>query len=285
MNPTTTAITRHELEGRRNALVDLRRQLAGEEARFATLRERLQAFVGRYVTQLGPLYMELDSLQSQLHRTTSELAQALRRSGVEANMPRAPKATDITPLPLLPAGAPLPEEPPGGVIELGPPPLKTLYRRAAKRFHPDLAPGERQRRQREQQMMAVNQAYACGDRELIVELLLADGEEPLKVRGGDADAVRHWLGRSEHAVQGRLRVVQAHAALLQAHPMHALCLAIERAEAKGLDPLDVMASRLRTQIAERRQQLYIGERLEPASGLSHRFLHELERRADGFPIH
>ena len=67
--------------------------------------------------------------------------------------------------------------------------------------------------------------------------------------------------------------------------MHQLWQAITRAEAKGLDPLDVMASRLRSQISERRQQLYIGQRLQPQSELAQRFVHQMERRAEGFPVH
>lgn len=272
-----TAITRHDLERRRSALGDLQRYLADQEQAFNSLRARVQAFVDRYTETLGFLYLELDSLESQLHSATSTLAEALRRNGINARSPKAPQATDLPRLPLLPAGAPLPPEPPGGLVELAPPPLKTLYRRAAMRLHPDLAPTERERQQREQQMMTINQAYAVGDRELIAEMLLATGEDPVKVTGGNADAVRSWLGRSEQAVQGRLRVVQAHLVMLSTHPVHQLWEAIERAETKGLDPLAVMANRLRTQIAERRQELYIGQRLQPESDLAEAFVH---RRVD-----
>ncbi|MET0517587.1 MAG: hypothetical protein ABW005_02010 [Burkholderiaceae bacterium] len=271
---TSTAITRHDLERRRAQLRDLQRQLAGQEQEYTSLRGRVQKFVDRYVETLGSLYLELDALESQLHCAMNYLAEALRRNGLAARSPKAPQATTLPILPQLPAGAPLPAEPPGGLVELGPPPLKTLYRRAAMRLHPDLAANDRERAKREQQMMVVNEAYAAGDRPRLEALLLAAGEDPVKVTGGNADAVRHWLGRSELAVQGRLRVVQAHRVVLQSHPMHQLWQAIERAEAKGLDPLAVMASRLRSQIGERRQELYIGQRLQPDSGLAAAFLQQ-----------
>ncbi|MDN3922967.1 hypothetical protein [Roseateles violae] len=273
-----TAITRQELERRRSQLRDLQSFLADQEQEFALLRGRIQVFVDRYTDLLGPLYMELDALESQLHCATSYLAEALRRNGVAARSPKPPRATELPRLPQLPGGAPLPPEPKGGLVELGPPTLKTLYRRAAMRLHPDLAPSERERRQREQQMMIVNEAYAAGDRRRLESLLLAAGEEPLKVHGGNADAVRDWLSRSEQAVQGRLRVVQAHLALLKAHAMHQMWQAIAAAEAQQLDPLAVMASRLRAQIAERRQELYIGQRLQPDSGLAQAFLHRRVER-------
>ena len=73
-----------------------------------------------------------------------------------------------------------------------PPTLKTLYRRAARRLHPDLAADERSRRAREQEMMAANQAYAHGDRAELERLLLAAGEDPAVV-AYERDVVDHAL--------------------------------------------------------------------------------------------
>ncbi len=284
---STTAITRQDLQRRRAAVKELQQDLASQEQAFGELRGRVQEFLDRYTAALGLLYLELDALESQLHSTTLHLVEALRRSGVmPAGTPRAPRATAIAQLPRLPAGAPLTAEPAGGLlIDLAPPPLKTLYRRAAMRLHPDLAPNERDRREREQQMMAVNAAYAIGDRATLASMLLAAGEDPVKVTGGNADALRHWLVRSELALQGRLRVVQAHMALLSTHSMHKLWLAITRAEAESLDPLAVMASRLRSQIAERRQEVYIGQRLHAPSSLAQDFLRQRADRMDGTVVH
>jgi hypothetical protein len=53
---------------------------------------------------------------------------------------------------------------------------------------------------------------------------------------------------------------------------------VEKAEAQGLDPLGVMASRLRSQIAERRQEIYIGQRLDADSALAQAFLHRCMER-------
>lgn len=273
------AITRHELERRRAQLADLRRYLASQEHDYRALRAQLQAFIDRYCEQLGPLYLEHDALESQLHTALRLLSEALRRNGMEARTPDPPRATALPHLAHLPDGGPLPPEPQGGLDDVAPPSLKQLYRRAAMRLHPDLATADSQRCQREQQMVAVNEAYAAHDRVRLEALLLAAGEDPVKVSGSDRQTQMEWLRRAELAVQGRLRVVQAHLVALQAHPMHQLWQAVARAEAKGLDPLAVMAMRLRTQIAERRQELYIGQRLQPESLLALDFLRRRVERA------
>jgi hypothetical protein len=149
------------------------------------------------------------------------------------------------------------------------------------RFHPDLAPSGPEREVCEQRMMTVNDAYERGDRSTLERLLLAAGELPERVIGGPADAVRAWLGLCEHMVQGRIRVVQAQTLVLQNLQMHQLRVAIERAEAGGMKPLDIMAARLRAQIAERRQELYIGERVGGDASLAADFLRKRYQRMTG----
>ncbi|MDR7268451.1 hypothetical protein J2X20_001080 [Pelomonas saccharophila] len=275
------AITRHELTRRREQLQDLQRYLVVLEADHDGARAKLLGFRQRYLEALGPLMRELDELEAQLHQATALLSEALKRQGVDAPVTNTPGAKAWPDIPALPEATPLPPEPTGPTMDLPPPSLKTLYRRAAMRFHPDLAPSGPEREVCEQRMMIVNEAYANSDRARLESLLLAAGEAPEKVIGGPADAVRAWLGLCEHMVQGRIRIVQAQTALLHNLQMHQLRVAIERAEAGGMKPLDIMAARLRAQITERRQELYIGERLQPDSDLAASFIRQRQARIGG----
>lgn len=272
------AITRHDLTRRREQLQDLQRYLAVLEADHDGARAKLLCFRQRYLEALGPLMRELDELEAQLIQATALLSEALQRQGVEVPAPASPRAKPWPDVPALPEATPLPAEPTGPMADLPPPSLKTLYRRAAMRFHPDLAPSGPERAVCEQRMMVVNEAYASGDRARLEALLLAAGELPEKVIGGPADAVRAWLGLCEHMVQGRIRIVQAQTALLQSQQMHELRVAVERAEVGGMRPLDIMAARLRAQIAERRQELYIGERVGADTRLAADFLRKRSQR-------
>lgn len=278
------AITRHELTRRREQLQVLQRYLAELEADHDGARAKLLGFRQRYLEALGPLMRELDDLETQLHQATALLSDALKRQGVDVPAPASPRAKAWPDVPALPDATPLPPEPTGPMTDLPPPSLKTLYRRAAMRFHPDLAPSGPEREVCEQRMMVVNEAYAGGDRHRLEALLLAAGELPEKVIGGPADAVRAWLGLCEHMVQGRIRVVQAQMVLLQAQQMHQLRIAIERAEVGGMRPLDIMAARLRAQIAERRQELYIGERVGGDASLAADFLRRRYQRLTGLGL-
>jgi hypothetical protein len=278
------AITRHELTRRREQLHDLQRYLAVLEADHDGARAKLLGFRQRYLEALGPLMRELDELEGQLQQATTLLSEALKRQGVDAPMPAMPRTKAWPEIPALPEAVPLPPEPTGPMTDLPPPSLKTLYRRAAMRFHPDLAPSGPEREVCEQRMMVVNDAYASGDRGRLESLLLAAGESPEKVVGGPADAVRAWLGLCEHMVQGRIRIVQAQTAWLQSQQMHQLRIAIERAETGGMRPLDIMAARLRAQITERRQELYIGERVGGDARMAADFLRQRYQRLTGLGL-
>lgn len=278
------AITRHELSRRREQLQDLQRYLAVLEADHDGARAKLLGFRQRYLEALGPLMRELDEIDAQLHQATALLSEALKRQGVDAPVSASQRAKAWPDVPALPDATPLPPEPTGPLTDLPPPSLKTLYRRAAMRFHPDLAPSGPEREVCEQRMMIVNEAYANSDRHRLETLLLAAGELPEKVIGGPADAVRAWLGLCEHLVQGRIRIVQAQTALLHNLQMHQLRIAIERAETGGMRPLDIMAARLRTQIAERRQELYIGERVGSDARMAADFLRKRYQRLTGLGL-
>lgn len=278
------AITRHELTRRREQLHDLQRYLAVLEADHDGARAKLLGFRQRYLETLGPLMRELDELEAQLHQATALLSEALKRQGVDAPLPASQRTKAWPDVPALPDATPLPPEPTGPMTDLPPPSLKTLYRRAAMRFHPDLAPSGPERGVCEQRMMVVNEAYASSDRSRLESLLLAAGELPEKVLGGPADAVRAWLGLCEHLVQGRIRIVQAQTLVLQSLQMHQLRIAIERAEVGGMRPLDIMATRLRAQIAERRQELYIGERVGGDARMAADFLRKRYQRLTGLGL-
>ena len=289
-------ISRRELERRHAALQDLRRYLALQEQEFRTQREQVQAFAERYQALLGPLYEELFALESQLRTATNALITTMREHGIELRLPstqqaapqqgggelqsQMPGLAQMARLEGLPPAEALPPVPVGADIgQWAPPTLKMLYRRAAMRLHPDRAASDAERPEREQQMMVVNAAFAASDRQTLEALLLAAGEEPSAIHGGNASALRNWLAHCESLVQARLRLVASYREALGGQSMYRLWQTVSQAEDRGIDPMGLMAMRLREQLVERRKELYIGQRLKPDSSLAKAFLHQRAVRA------
>ncbi|WP_374659484.1 hypothetical protein [Inhella sp.] len=263
---------RLEAARRRRQLEDLQAFLATLEREYAQLETQVRGFEQRYEDWLGRGWSQVETLQGELLRALESLARARG-----AALPPPPPQRRRHPLPDLPAALPFPE-PPAGEQAASAPTLKELHRRAAMRLHPDRATEPADRERREALMRDANLAYADADRATLEALLIASGESPQRLGGFDVHAHWRWLERCEHIAQGRLRVLRAHLVLLRQHPLTVLAEAVERAEARGLAPLAVMAARLAAQQQELQQQLYIGARLQPGSALSAAFLAQWQQR-------
>jgi hypothetical protein len=138
----------------------LRDRLAEIETEHATLRAELAAFQSDYLRLVGVLDLQVQELEAKI------LAIVAARSGVLDDRVAAEAAEQrfretTTAMGAIPAPA-------------GPPPtddLKTLFRDAAKRMHPDLVRDEAGRAHAEAFMKRLNEAYKAGDAEGIGNLV------------------------------------------------------------------------------------------------------------------
>jgi hypothetical protein len=135
------------------AAPDLSDRLAELEMEHATLLSELRAFEADYLRVVGVVDVQVQELEARI------LAVSGDRAAAAAAERRYRETT--TALRTIPA--------PGG-----PPPtddLKTLFRDAAKRMHPDLQRDDAGRGHAEAFMKRLNQAYAKGDAEAIGNLV------------------------------------------------------------------------------------------------------------------
>lgn len=237
-----------ELGRRQGAVAALQLQLQEREAELTTLLKGLKRFIVRYAQELAQLYQELDHLEDKLGRLLYDRSQ---QGDVRPDLPSQtgfslPDFGNLPPLETPPA--------PAKVLE-GPETVKQLYRRAAARLHPDRARNEVERNILTQAMSEVNLAYEQGDRFTIERVLVKAGESPDKVSNDHLLARLHWVQNLEHKLRQRDRDITRRLEELRSNPMHRLWQVVSDAEARGLDPLGVMAERLRGQIAERRREL------------------------------
>ena len=173
----------------------LRDRLAELEVEHATLRSELAAFHSDYLRQVGYVDVQVQEVEARI------LAIVAARSGAVADQVAAEAAEQryretTTALSAVPAPA-------------GPPPtddLKSLFRDAAKRMHPDLVSDDAGREHAEAFMKRLNQAYKGGDAEGIGNLVRQWETSPYAsarpaLGGGRAGAARR--DRTRRGAPGR----------------------------------------------------------------------------------
>jgi hypothetical protein len=177
----------------------LRDRLAQIEEEHATLRSELAAFQSDYLRQVGVVDLQVQELEAKI------LAIVAVRSGAVEDAAAADAAEQrfretTTAMGAIPAPA-------------GPPPsddLKTLFRDAAKRMHPDLVSDDSGREHAEAFMKRLNQAYKAGDAEGIGNLVRQWETSPYasarpQCRAGDAGGGRACRAAARRSARLRPR--------------------------------------------------------------------------------
>ena len=188
--------------------------------------------------QVGTLYAELDEwkariaeLQARLHPSAASKAQAeeareqARQTHEDAHG-KASEAHEFTPSPEL----------------------KSVYREAAKRIHPDFATDPADLERRTRFMAAANRAYEAGDADAIQRILeeYEDGAETVKGEGIGAELIR--IIRQISLAKTRVSVIEQELAALRQSEIGQLKKQAEEREQEGGDLLAELAAAVREQI-------------------------------------
>lgn len=239
------------------ALLDeLRPQLVEAEAQLAELMAAIGTFEYRVRARLESLTRRLDALQADI----DDLRRRLRQYQADWFEAEAPPANRERPDENLRfdenaasagsyryrAATDTPRPAPEGKRLAA---LKQLYRRLARRFHPDLALHETDRAYRTDLMMAINAAYAAGDLEALERL----AEEPDSISSlpNSPEELAAALQREVDRCRRRLAEIAAEMATLEQHDSTRLMRRAERAAAAGRDLLAELAADLRRRISEK----------------------------------
>ena len=237
-----------ELERKRSELTALEAELIEQELRLSTLEAELAAFQTQYLRVVGVRYAELDDLKARIAETRAVRAPTDAAAQAEAAKARAgadDSAADVhgrwSEEPVTPF------DPPGE--------LKTLYRNAARRLHPDLAANDDDRTLRHERMTKANEAYQRGDAEALAALVSKWEASPQSVSGTgiashlvrvirQIDQVRRRLDSIARILRERLES--------DLYALHRKCKTYSDA---GGDLLEEMAAALDARIANARFEL------------------------------
>ena len=178
----------------------LRDRLAAIEEEQATLMAELAAFEADYLREVVTVLAELHEVEARIAALVAERSGAAddRRAARSARARARETTYAVKAIPPVPGPLPTGD-------------IKQLYREAAKRMHPDLAPDEDTRQHAEAFMKRLNQAFAAAD------------------AGAIADLVRQWESSpyaTAPAVAEEAQVARA------ARRVSALQAAVDRAQAR-----------------------------------------------------
>ncbi len=242
MSPLThrSALEKAE-EELRQAQADLN-DLLGEVHAFEA---EVDARLGILLDLLSQVQAEVTALNAEVQRRRNDALFGEQQFTYASGAPRRGEAPPVYNFEAM-AEEPAPENAP----EAEQPSLKALYRTLARRFHPDLALHEDDRLRRTEQMAAVNQAFAAGDRAALQALAgMGSQDSP-----SDAFIASLRTAQPEDAltlVQRRLRQVRQRTAEVNAMPSVALGVEVKLARRQGRDRLAEIAADMQKNIARK----------------------------------
>ncbi len=237
-----------ELFRRRAELASLRATLATREAELDHLRAQLNSFEGRYIRQVGVLYIQLDEWEDRI---------------AELHNPTQPQLENPAAEPELDATEPDAAEPDGAALD-----LKSLFREVAKRIHPDRARSAHDELHRNHLMSQANAAFLREDADLLQRML--NGYDPATDSGDDPAPAAQLARLTEQIAQTEQDILSLDAEIeaLAASEMADLRDRTVAAALDGRDLLAELAARVKGSIgiAMRRYELEIGRirRNQPA---------------------
>jgi hypothetical protein len=257
-------------------------ELQAAEAELADLNKHLRTFeaqvdarLGNWLDQLSELNAETEQLNEQLRHIREEnlfgadlmkyhdgAPQPGRPTRLDSLPPQGLQFKQVTSIPdnayTISAGTPLPD-------------IKTLYRRLARRYHPDLARSAADRVQANDQMKAINLAYAAGDLPALMRLAglslpcEMDFGQPTALVTGATSKPADELGTT----QSRLQDVRRQINQLSNLPIVKLSLDVKLARHQGRDLLHELSAELQYKVARKiAERDYLRSQIEASQSRS-----------------
>lgn len=237
------------LDTLRPQLIDAEAQLAERLAAISAFEYRVRARLEKLSQRLDALQAEIDGLRRELRRyQTGELlwGEATPAAGQNQEAWRFEESAASSGSYRYRSRSEAPRPALEGKRLAA---LKQLYRRLARRFHPDLVLDEADRAYRTDMMMAINAAYAAGDLEAL-ERLADEPDTVSYVPQTPAELVAALQREVQHC-RRRLSEIAAELATLEKHDSARLMKRAEKAAAAGRDLLSDLAADLRRRVSEK----------------------------------
>ncbi len=251
-------------QGFRDKLQKARSELEDSQSELDELQKQIRVFEAQVDARLGDLLDQLIDLNAETAGLNERIKQIReqRLFGTDlmsytegAPKPaRPPNLKDLPPMGLAHRDAiHSMAEGTASSSELNIPDIKTLYRKLARRHHPDLARSDADRVQCNTQMAEINQAYNDGDLPALMRLAgmtVPYGVEIPPAILPEIERKNSQLSEAEQ-IERKLKAVRQQITRLSNLPIVKLSLEVKLARHQGRDLLHEMAGELRYKVARK----------------------------------
>ncbi len=261
MNPATLVYINSNDEKEINKLLktieEKREQIEELTVSIEDIKAEVDLFQHRYNTYVGRYYLELDKveLEAKEYRLRLQLRREdVREQEIEArvescfreNRARFSEPEDQKESELKSETNDLPEQEAKY--------LQSLYRKLAKRFHPDKAAHTEEKHRRKQLMPLINRAYNEQDVQILERLSIGETDIAMQAEGSIAEKKEQLQTklRSLHRATSELR---SEINRVKTGRTYQLKQQVENAEKSGSDLLTTLAADLKRKVQSSRAQL------------------------------
>ncbi len=242
---------------------DVASQLRSAEEELDALNRQLSSFealvdaqLGGWLDQLSELNDETARLEAELKHIRDERLYGKDLMSYQQGAPqpvRPPRLSELDPRGMAQREAihARASDPPAGVVV---PDIKVLYRKLARRYHPDLARSTGDRSVSNQHMAEINQAYAAGDLKKLMKL--AGIGLPYGVELPSMDELQRQkapAGEAE-AAERRLKAIRQQINNMSSLPIVKLSLEVKLAQRQGRNLLRDMAAELQYKVGKKQAE-------------------------------
>lgn len=238
-----------ELEKKLAELESLKLKLVHKELELSTLQAELHFFELQYLKIVGMKIARLDDIIAQVAEVFAKLQANDEKSSNEAKQYRAQANASAESVKEAQVTQDLQTKFSSSEN------LKSLFREAAKRIHPDFAVDENDRIRRTKLMAEVNEAYKAGDEKKLRQILREWEDSPESVTGNDVGARLIRTIRQLANIQERISNLEEEIKQFTETSIYQLKVKIETLNKKVNVVLEEMASSLDEQINEQQQRL------------------------------
>lgn len=225
-------------------MAPIRATLAERELEIVDLRSELAAFEGRYLRQVGVFYSELDEWRARISElrvrfdpspaanVRAQEARDQARQTYEDAHGKASETHDFTPSAEL----------------------RSLFREAAKRIHPDFCRDAADLERRTRFMAEANRAYEADDVEALQRILneYQDSADAVEGEGVGAELIR--IIRQISQARERVAAIEKELAALRVSEVAQLKRQAEEREQEGRDLLAELATAVQEQIVRAKKE-------------------------------